>query len=60
LSEYDIQKHIEYARERAERVANDYRVAQRPAKRRDSSKRPARRAISWWRRRIAGAPAYRP
>lgn len=60
MSEYDIQRHIEYTRERAERIANDYRAAQRPVKRMDSSERLAHRAVSWWRRRIAGAPAYRP
>jgi hypothetical protein len=63
MSEYDIQSRIQYARDRAERIASDYRAAQRPivAAEARESERPARRATAWWRRRrIAGAPAYRP
>jgi hypothetical protein len=62
MSEYDIQSRIQYARERAGRLAGDYRAAQRPiaTAQAPGSERPARRAPAWWRRRrIAEAPAYR-
>ncbi len=65
MSEYEIQSRIQYARERVERIAGDYRAAQGSAayaEARDSSERPERQAASaWWRRRrSAEAPAYRP